>query len=140
MNLNKNADTDKYGYSGYGIEFDARSQFPLPDGSWGKNIIIFGVDNSSSTHFDNRKNDILVLSKGPTKKLDDTTIIAEAKYPISFTKSGKNFLLRLHYNGSNSFLFVNTGLKEVVNVFPVDYNAIDTNDILDIHRYLIKET
>ena len=140
MNLNKNADTDKYGYSGYGIEFDARSQFPLPDGSWSKNIIIFGVDNSSSTHFDNRKNDILVLSKGPTKKLDDTTIIAEAKYPISFTKSGKIFLLRLHYNGSNSFLFVNTGLKEVVNVFPVDYNAIDTNDILDIHRYLIKET
>ena len=140
MNLNKNADTDKYGYSGYGIEFDARSQFSLPDGSWGKNIIIFGVDNSSSTHFDNRKNDILVLSKGPTQKLDDTTIIAEAKYPISFTKSGKKFLLSLHYNGSNSFLFVNTGLKEVVNVFPVDYNAIDTNDILDIHRYLMKET
>ena len=32
------------------------------------------------------------------------------------------------------------GLKGVVEVFPVDYNAIDTNDIFDIHRYLVKET
>ena len=32
------------------------------------------------------------------------------------------------------------GLKRTVNGFSVDYNAIDTNDILDIHRYLGKET
>ena len=48
MELTKSADPDKYGYSGYGIGFDARSQFSLPDGSWGKNVIIFGVNNSSS--------------------------------------------------------------------------------------------
>ena len=33
---------------------------------------------------------------------------AEANYPINFTQSGKRFTLSLHYNGSNSFLFVNT--------------------------------
>ena len=33
-----------------------------------------------------------------------------------------------------------TGLKGVVKFFSVDYNAIDTNDILDIHGYLMKET
>ena len=33
-------------------------------------------------------------------------ITAEAKYPINFTRSGR-FVLRLHYNGSSSFLFVN---------------------------------
>ena len=33
-----------------------------------------------------------------------------------------------------------TGLKGAVNLFSVDYNAIDINDILDIHKYLIKET
>ena len=33
-----------------------------------------------------------------------------------------------------------TGLKRVVKVFSVGYSAIDTNDILDIHRYLKKET
>ena len=30
-----------------------------------------------------------------------------------------------------------TGLKGNVNVFSVDFNPIDTNDILDIHRHLM---
>ena len=34
-------------------------------------------------------------------------LTAEAKYPINFTQSGKRFVLSLHCNGSNSFLFVN---------------------------------
>ena len=33
-----------------------------------------------------------------------------------------------------------TGSKEAVKVFSVDYNAIDTSDVLDIKRYLMKET
>ena len=33
-----------------------------------------------------------------------------------------------------------TGLKEMVQIFSVDFNTIDTNDILAIHRYLMKET
>ena len=63
---------------------------------------------SLSVHVDNKKKDILILGKGPTKGLDDTTITAEIKYHISFTQSGIRFVLSLHYNGSNSFLFVNT--------------------------------
>ena len=39
------------------------------------------------------------------KGLDDTTLTAEAKYPINFTKSNETFVLSLHYNGSESFLF-----------------------------------
>ena len=31
-----------------------------------------------------------------------------------------------------------TGLKEIVNHFSADFNPIDTNDILDIHKYLMK--
>ena len=42
-----------------------------------------------------------------TQELYDTTLTAEAKYPINFTQSRKRFVLRLHYNGSNSFLFAN---------------------------------
>ena len=34
---------------------DLRSEFSLTDGSLGKNVIIFGVDMSSSVHNDNRK-------------------------------------------------------------------------------------
>ena len=50
---------------------------------------------------------ILILGEGPTQGLDDTTLTAEAKYPINFTQSGKRFALSLHYNENNSFLFIN---------------------------------
>ena len=62
---------------------------------------------SSSVHLDNKGKYILILVEGPTQGLDGTTFTAKAKYPISFTQSGKRFVLSLHYNGSNSFLFVN---------------------------------
>ena len=58
-------------------------------------------------HIDNKGRDILVLGEGPTQVLDDTTLTAEAKYPINFAQSGKRFILSLQYNGSNSFFFVN---------------------------------
>ena len=70
-------------------------------------------------------------------------------------------MLNLRFKGSNSFLFINATkiyqfkakdpeiklhplclrkiLKGVANFFSVDYNAINTNNILDIHRHLIKE-
>ena len=51
-----------------------------------KNVIISGVDMSSSVHIDNKKKDILILGKGPTQGLDDTTITAEAQYSINFFK------------------------------------------------------
>ena len=62
---------------------------------------------SSSMHIDNKGKDILILGKGPTQGLDGTTFTAKSKYPITLTQSGKSFALSLHYNGSNSFLFVN---------------------------------
>ena len=54
-------------------------------------VIIFGVDNSSSVHIDNKKKDISVLGKGPTQGLDDTAITAGAKYSINFSKSQIKF-------------------------------------------------
>ena len=67
VKLAKNADPDKYVYSGYGIGFDSCSFFLIPNFDWGKNVIIFGVDMSSSVHIDNKKKDILILGKDPTK-------------------------------------------------------------------------
>ena len=72
-------DLDKYKYSGYGIGFDSRSEFLLPDGTMGKNVIIFGAGMSSSVHIDNKEKDILILDEEPTQGLDDTTLTAEAK-------------------------------------------------------------
>ena len=77
----------------------------MPDGNWGKYVNIFGVDNSSFVHVD--KKIILVLREDLARGLDDTTMTAKAKYPINFTQSEKTLALCLHYNGSNSFLFVN---------------------------------
>ena len=34
---------------------------------------------SSSVHVDNKKKDILILGKGPTQGLDDTSLTAEKK-------------------------------------------------------------
>ena len=107
VKLTKNADPDKYVYTGYGIGFDSRSEFPLPDCSMGKNVIIFGTNMSSSVHIDTKGKGILILGEGPQQRLDDMTLTAEAIYPINLTQSNKRFELSLHYNGSNSFLFVN---------------------------------
>ena len=53
--MTKNADIDKYGYSGYGVGFDGRSSFSFPGGGFGQNLLIFGAKMSSSAHMDNEK-------------------------------------------------------------------------------------
>ena len=55
VTLTKNADFDKYGYPGYGIGFDRKSSFSFPSSGFGQNVIISGVDMSSSAHVDNKK-------------------------------------------------------------------------------------
>ena len=106
VTLTKNADIDKYGYSGYGIGFDRRGSFSFPGGGFGQNVLIFGVDMSSSAHIDNKKKDILVFVKGPTQGLEHM-LTAEKMYSINFTVAKKNFCSSLHYNRANSYLFVN---------------------------------
>ena len=61
---------------------------------------------SSSTKIDNSKKDILILGIGPTHGLE-RTLSAEKMYSINFTKKNAKFCLNLHYNGANSYLFVN---------------------------------
>ena len=61
---------------------------------------------SSSGHIDNKKKYILISGKGPTQGLEHT-LTAEKMYSINFTEHNKKFCLSLHYNGANSYLFVN---------------------------------
>ena len=58
---------------------------------------------SSSVHIDNKKKDILILDERPTQGLNDTTLKAEAKFSINFSRSNRKFCLSLHYNRSDSF-------------------------------------
>ena len=61
---------------------------------------------SSSAHIDNKKKDMVFLGIGPTQGLEHT-LTAEKMYSINFTVTKNKFCLRLHYNGENSYLFVN---------------------------------
>ena len=105
--LNKNPDSDKYKYTCYGIGFDSRSKFPLPDGTMGKNVITFWAHMSSSVHIDNEGKDILIIGKGTTQGSNATTLTTEAIYAIYFTPPNKRFVLSPHYQRSNSLLFLN---------------------------------
>ena len=106
VTLTKNADIDRYRYSGYGNGFDRRSRFSFTGGRFGQNIIIFGTDVNSSTHIDNKEKDTLILGKGPTQGLGERSLTAEKMYSINFTLTKKKFCLSLHYNGASSYLFV----------------------------------
>ena len=107
VKLTENSNIDKYKYTEYGIGFDSKGTFLFPDNSFGQNVIILGADMSSSVHANNTINNILFLGKDFTQEINDTTIYAEITYSINFTKSKVKFCLSLHYNGDNSYLFVN---------------------------------
>ena len=115
MQITENAtDNDKNNYKGYGIFFDERSEFGhtiTEDGhahtADNRNVLIFGADMSFSVHATNRANHIYLMGTGLTQGINDTTIYAEKNFYRNFTDFGKKFVLSLHYNGDNSYLFVN---------------------------------
>ena len=109
--ITKNTDSSKNKYKGYSISFGSGDDLTSGDITKGKNVIIFGVDESSSIHASNKANNIYVLDKGFLQGINDTTLYAEKIYKIKFTVPNKKFVLSLHYNGDNSYLFVNGTLE-----------------------------
>ena len=53
------------------------------------------------------KKNILVVGKDFVQGINGTTIYAKKLYPINFTEKNKKFCWSVHYNGANSYLFVN---------------------------------
>ena len=100
-------------YSGYDIAFDSKGGFSHASGRYGKNVIIFMADLSSSVHANNRANNILVLGKHFIQGINSGTIYAEKMYSTNFTETNKKLCLSLHYNGDSGYLFVNG--KEIIN-------------------------
>ena len=62
---------------------------------------------SSSVHVDNKGKDILIPGKGLTQGLGEDSLTAEKMYSINFAEHSKKSCLSFHYNGANSYLFVN---------------------------------
>ena len=181
---NNTKDPDNFIYSGWGIGFDRNGTFGHPEGGTARNVIIFGVDMSGSAHALNKTKGFLVLGRGLIQLIENTTIYAEKTYSPNFSAKNEIFVLSLHYNGDNSFLFVNgqkvTQFKAkddvfnnarvltlgalTVPVYPsgannhlspentndtklygnfydfsVDYSPISNENILKIHKYLMKK-
>ena len=107
-----------YVYSGYGITFDSAGS----DKDFSRNVIIFGVDNSSSSYSDNHKNNFLVLGEGPTYDINGSSGSTEKRFSINFNETNTRFCLSLHYNADNSCSFVNG--KEICK-FKVDNKNVN---------------
>ena len=115
MQITKNAiDNSKNNYKGYGICFDERSEFghTIAEGGFthttdARNVLIFGADMSFSVHATNRAKNIYLMGTGLTQGINDTTIYAEKNFYRNFMDFGKKIMLSLHYNGDDSYLFVN---------------------------------
>ena len=157
VSITKNADIDKYRYSGYAFGFNRG-----------------GLYMSSSVHIDDEGKDFLILGKGPTQGLGEHSLTIETTYSVNCTDNGDKYCLSLHYNGANSYLFVNgreiikfkakdseivaaplclgniskgwsvdnmtdIGLNGYVYDFSVGYDATEVDDIKDIHKYLMKK-
>ena len=90
VTLTKNADIDKYGYSGYGIEFDRRGSFSFRRDGFGQNVLIFRVDMSFSALIDNKKKDILFLGIGSTQGLEHILTV-EKMYSINSIRNIRNW-------------------------------------------------
>ena len=71
------------------------------------NVVIFCVNNSSSSHTDNLKNNFLVLGERPTDDINGSVGTAEKKFSTNFIKAKTIFCLSLHDNSDNSYFFVN---------------------------------
>ena len=113
VNIAKDAtDTSKHKYEGYGIYFDEGGTFSKGGINNGKNVLIFGVHESSLVHANNKANNIYVMGDLFVQGINDTTLYAEKIYSQNFTAANKKFVLSLHYNGDDSYLFVN-GKREL---------------------------
>ena len=74
-------------------------------GGYGQNVLIFGADMSTSIHIHNKKRHIGNWKTTNTKIKKHFN--CKKMYSINFTVTKKKFCLSLHYNGANSYLFVN---------------------------------
>ena len=108
VKITKNArDTSKHKYEGYGICFHEGGTCSKVNINNGKNVLIFGVQESSLVHANNKANNIYVIADLFVQGINDTTLYAEKIYSQNFTAVDKKFVLSLHYNSDDSYLFVN---------------------------------
>ena len=106
-------------------------QFIHPQGGMARNIITFGADSSNSVHAANKTQNISILGHGLAQKVNNTTVYAEKINSPNFSTENKTFCLSLHYNGDDSYLFVNGKLitKFIAKDSEIKTNALSLGSI-----------
>ena len=113
VKITKNAsDSSKSKYEGYRICFDEGGTFSKGNINNGRNVLIFGVVESCLTHSTNKANNIYVFGNLFVQGINNTTLYAEKVYKTNFAVPNVKSVLSLHYNGDNSYFFVN-GTQEL---------------------------
>ena len=105
----------KYLYSGYRTAFDGKGKWNFGN-DFARNVVIFGVDNSSTSYADNHKNNFLVLSEEVTNGRFGAP---EKKFSINFSKVKRKFSLSFHYKGNNICLLTekkSISLKQIMKM------------------------
>ena len=90
-NIVKNNGKSKWVYSDCGIAFDGLGSWRSGN-DFARNVIIFGVDNSSSFQTDNSQDSFLILGEGPTDDINGSIGAPEKKSLVSIlVKRRQNF-------------------------------------------------
>ena len=87
--------------------FDEGRTFNKVNINNGRNVLIFGVHENSLVHANSLVHNIYIMGDLFVQVINDTTLYVENVYSQNFTAANKKFVLSLHYNGDNSYLFVN---------------------------------
>ena len=91
-----------------------------------RNVLIFGVDNRSSSYVENRKSNFLILGLGPIFGINGSFGSPEKKVIINFNKANTKFCLS---DGFSATEFRKVSLNGNVYDFSADYNSADKSDI-----------
>ena len=132
INVVKYSDKEKYVNSGYGITVDSAGLWSF-DNDTARNVIIFGVDNSSSSHTDNRKNNFLMQREVPTFGINGSFGSPGKKFSIHFSKANTKFCL--HYNSDNSCLLMekkSLSLKPTMKILTFQLNFVQEAYLMDL--------
>ena len=109
------------------MTFDCEDSWSF-DNDFARSVIIFGVDNSSSSHVDNCKNNFLILGEGPTYGINGSFGSPEKKLSINFTEANTKFCFSLHYNDDYSYCLLmekkSLSLKPTIKMLTFHRNFI----------------
>ena len=106
VNLVRNSIKRKFTFNSQGIALDWEGSRSFSN-NFARNVVIFCVDNSSSSQTNNQKKIFLESGDGPTQANNDFFGSAEKQISINFSKANTIFCVSLQYIADESYLHVN---------------------------------